>query len=560
MVGPAPLSRPLGRGFAIRPSTQLGATLSTVEGSRVRPLVVVFGSASGGVLWVGGDPMANMFLWHHGSHRTRVLPLGLLLAWCAVPASAQDPPRAKAAALPGLSELRTGWNVLRPGGETKCAKGGEYAFSVRPGARDKLLVWFEGGGACWRGEECVREQFYRPQLDSRAPDRNQGIFDQTNAANPFSEYSTVIVRYCTGDIHLGDRDATYTLRDDTGESRQVTIHHRGQVNAMVVLRWVHDNFLAPRDIFVSGSSGGAHPTPFYASLLARHYPEARVVALADSARNSLPAPDNHNWGFPGAVRRHPGWEQFPENWRVSDLFITAARTVPRLQLLQFDHAYDAHARFRLRQLGGLDGGKADLLALLRAEQRQITRQVPSFRYFTVGGRGHGALPQSLFYIHSAGGRAFRDWVGDAAAGKPVPTVECIDCSRPEFRFSERDLRIVERALALVSTPGAWNPEDSPQQCGPKLVRYSLNCALRTAVNEIAPGATTAGAWEVVYSAIGKLGTYFDDHRDELEERGIAPVLTLQLFNNRPGTTVKEVIAVLEEARDRIRAELRRNAK
>src|SRR5688572_33342387 len=101
--------------------------------------------------------MVNMFIWHRGSRRTRVLPLGLFLAWCAVPASAQDSPRAKSA-LPAFSELQAGWNELRPGGETKCAKGGEYAFSVRPGAKDKLLVWFEGGGACW-GEECVREQF-----------------------------------------------------------------------------------------------------------------------------------------------------------------------------------------------------------------------------------------------------------------------------------------------------------------------------------------------------------------------------------------------------------------
>ena len=445
-----------------------------------------------------------------------------------------------------------------------CAKGGEYAFSVRPGARDKLLVWFQGGGACWTAEECDgRQGNYLTQIDFDAASSpgSQGILDQTNPANPFSEYSTVHVRYCTGDIHLGDRDATYTLRNDKGESRQFEIHHRGQVNAMAVLRWVHQNFPAPRDIFVSGTSAGSHPTPFYASVLARHYPQARVVALGDSSRNSVPAPDNHHWGFPGVMRRHPGWERFPENWLMSDFFITAVRSAPRLQLLQFSHAYDATVLLYLRQLGRLDRGKADILTMLRAEQGEISRQVPSFRYFTVGGRGHGALPQNNFYIYATGGHLFRDWVAAAAAGQPVPSVECIDCSRPEFLFAERDLRIVERALALISTPGAWNADDPPQRCGPKLDRYSLECALRTALDEIAPGANTAGAWEVVYTAIGKLGTYFDDKRDELqEERGIAPTLALQLFNNRPGTTVKDVIAVLEEARDRIRADLRRRAK
>ena len=56
------------------------------------------------------------------------------------------------------------------------------------------------------------------------------------------------MRYCTGDVHLGDRDAPYTVSNDQGEKRQFTIHHRGQVNAMAVLKWVQANFVAARDL------------------------------------------------------------------------------------------------------------------------------------------------------------------------------------------------------------------------------------------------------------------------------------------------------------------------
>jgi hypothetical protein len=494
-----------------------------------------------------------------------VLSLGVLLAFCSVAGSAQDPPRAKAAPLPSFSDLRPGWNVLRPGGETRCAKGGEYAFSVRPGAKDKLLVWFEGGGACWNAAECDRG-FYRPQIDVAALNsRNLGIFDQSSPANPFSAYSTVVVPYCTGDIHLGDRDATYTLRNDKDESRQFTIHHRGQVNAMVVLRWVQETFPAPREIFVGGTSAGSYPAPFYASALARHYSQARVVALADAMGHrglAVPAPDNTVWGFPGVLRRHSGWEQFPENWQPSDFFINAARSAPRLQLFQFNHAYDGNARFRLRQLGWLDGGKADMLSLLRAEQGEITRHVSSFRYFTVGGLGHGVLPQNVFYIYSSGGHLFRDWVAGIAAGEPVPSVDCTECSRAEFVFSDEDLRIVERALALVSAPNAWHSTDPPQRCGPKLDRYSLECALQTATHEITGRANLnrAGPWEVIYTAVGKLGRDVARMDDEQMEPGVMAGLILRRFNNRPGATVAEVIGLLSEARDRIRAELRRIAK
>ena len=117
--------------------------------------------------------------------------------------------------------------------------------------RDKLLVFFQGGGGCWRGEECDRgEPFYTPAIDLEAA-RNagdEGIFDATNPENPFSTCSAVIVRYCTGDVHLGDRDAPYTVSNDQGEKRQFTIHHRGQVNAMAVLKWVQANFVAARDL------------------------------------------------------------------------------------------------------------------------------------------------------------------------------------------------------------------------------------------------------------------------------------------------------------------------
>jgi hypothetical protein len=78
---------------------------------------------------------------------------------------------------------------------------------------------------------------------------------------------------------------------------------------------------------------------------------------------------------------------------------------PRLQLLQFNHACDATARFRLRQLGGLDGGKGDLLTLLRGEQREISQQIRRSDTSLSAG-GAGALPQNNFYIYAAGGVCF----------------------------------------------------------------------------------------------------------------------------------------------------------
>lgn len=39
-------------------------------------------------------------------------------------------------------------------GDTICARGTSYAFFFRRGTVNKLVVEFEGGGACWDKETC----------------------------------------------------------------------------------------------------------------------------------------------------------------------------------------------------------------------------------------------------------------------------------------------------------------------------------------------------------------------------------------------------------------------
>ena len=45
-------------------------------------------------------------------------------------------------------ELSTGWTKIEPGGETRCAHDTPFAFWVRAGDPQKLLLFFQGGGGC----------------------------------------------------------------------------------------------------------------------------------------------------------------------------------------------------------------------------------------------------------------------------------------------------------------------------------------------------------------------------------------------------------------------------
>jgi hypothetical protein len=85
-------------------------------------------------------------------------------------AATQSDTRIQTVTPPALRELKDGWNQLRPDGETICAKGAPYHFYARRGSPEKLLVFFEGGGGCWRGEDCDRGRpVYEPEIVSGLP-------------------------------------------------------------------------------------------------------------------------------------------------------------------------------------------------------------------------------------------------------------------------------------------------------------------------------------------------------------------------------------------------------
>jgi hypothetical protein len=476
------------------------------------------------------------------------------------PATAQS----AATPLPIFAELKDGWNTLAPGGETSCAVDPNYRFFVRRAAPDRVLVFFQGGGACTDGRTCDPDAGLTIDGDpafkataNAAPPPPSGIFDLAHPDNPFTGYSMVFVSYCTGDLHLGERDTTYTIEDGRG-TRHFLIKHRGHVNAMTALEWVYTNFPAPREIFVTGTSAGGYATPFYASVLARHYPRARVAGLADAAgalrapggggwRPAVSsAPIGSSWGLREVLRRQSGWERYNAGPGIVDLFVAAVGAAPALGLFQLDHAHDQQQRLRYRiHFGDPD---AEVFAALRANRREISAAVPRFRWFTAGGPDHGIMPDARFYSYNTEGHRLRDWVAAIAGGEVVASVECAECSRPGLQFSDFDVQLLDRAITLLSGPDAWRAQATPQPCteqrdGP----YSLTCAIQVAhlqlTGRTAPGRSLPAAFlEVIFSVAARMGNPL--------LTGQTPAALLRAYNNRPGTTAHEMIRLLREVRDR----------
>src|SRR5215831_12302172 len=68
--------------------------------------------------------------------------------------------------LVGANRPPAPWKEIPGGPGTTCAHGGDYSFFVREGDPKRLLVCFQGGGACWNYATCVKNPTYDAAVDS----------------------------------------------------------------------------------------------------------------------------------------------------------------------------------------------------------------------------------------------------------------------------------------------------------------------------------------------------------------------------------------------------------
>jgi len=341
---------------------------------------------------------------------------GILACLCLVaPALARDVPRVE-------DMTFQSWNWVEPGGRTTCSDGSPYRFFARPGASDKLLVYFNGGGACWSGETCdpqakgdyavyvrtIGSKFNQPGYD--------GIFDQTRDDNPLRHWSMVVVTYCTGDVHLGARRLAYQVGD-----RLFRIEHKGAVNARAVLDWTFRNFRKPKNVLVTGSSAGGIGAAFFAGTVAQNYRTARVSVLSDGAgayRTPTVLTVFRDWG---ARTTAPAWmRRYRARLNIEAFFKANARAFTRVRQAQYNNALDWEQAMFLKLLGR----GPDVETGIRQNLDELRAAAPTFRSYTAAGKMHTVLGKPEFYTLTTAGVPLKSWVADFVAGKPVGDVDC----------------------------------------------------------------------------------------------------------------------------------------
>uniref|UniRef100_H3GY62 GPI-anchored leucine-rich lipoprotein n=1 Tax=Phytophthora ramorum TaxID=164328 RepID=H3GY62_PHYRM len=270
--------------------------------------------------------------------------------------------------------------VIYPGGDTRCAfddfsnssvdfaTNATYFFQVFPApeqSKSKLMLYFQGGGACIDdltcafGLQCMYETF-----SPNAEPLSTGVLNRSNDENLFNDYNIVHLPYCTGDLHIGSHVETiadsslYALLDmPECLGHNMTLHQVGYNNTKAVLDWAVENYPNPEEIIISGSSAGALGAQALSALVADTWQveenSIRYSVLGDSYVGVLPSDYTA-----GKLISYYGtceldlkvtaklWDQCEDNnLTVSEMMSYMIEDVPAAQWLFINSMYDQTQRY-----------------------------------------------------------------------------------------------------------------------------------------------------------------------------------------------------------------------
>jgi hypothetical protein len=173
---------------------------------------------------------------------------------------------------PDGGTVPSGWNYYNIAG-AQCRDGSPMGIYVRYASSPKLVIYLEGGGACMSPHFCDHNPYnmnmvfpggslngesfagsLTTQAGLQAP-YTSGIFDTTNATNPFKDWNQVYIPYCTGDAHFGTNDSAQ-LADGINPLQMHTWHFVGYLNMQKFISRLVPTFGNVNQVILTGSSAG----------------------------------------------------------------------------------------------------------------------------------------------------------------------------------------------------------------------------------------------------------------------------------------------------------------
>ncbi len=299
-----------------------------------------------------------------------------------------------------------------------CIAGTPYSVFTRQGNPSRLLIFEQGGGACW-------QDFYFCNIlseDQEPPAPPVGIWDFESKDNPFGDYSVVYMPYCDGSTFSGDNDVL-----DPNFPFGPVRFHRGMRNQSAGMDLALATFPNASRITVAGTSAGGVGAAGFAPFLARFLYGNQVHLTVFNDAGPITANPAQIADIDARANDWQFGQFFPASCSDCDdhgdgTAIVQWRLDNDSTIREAFYATDSDLtnRFFL----GLLGDQPEYRNLLVTGHGALNASHPNrYKQFIVAGdTTHTALQTPLFYSQDANGVLLNEWTWDFL----VPTPFWID--------------------------------------------------------------------------------------------------------------------------------------
>jgi hypothetical protein len=180
----------------------------------------------------------------------------------------------------------------------RCIDGSPGGYFIERGSSNDTVIFLQGGGACWTGDDSVFSCWLRYNTTLGSSNYWPSTLTLTNnwfvrdcTANPiFCNFTYVYVPYCSGDVHAGQRTEVVNA--------SLPFYFAGHRIVSTVLDSLLNTtgIASAANVLLSGSSAGGYGTFFNADYVASRLPGVGAVRAAPQA----------GWFFPHVVQ----WSAF----------------------------------------------------------------------------------------------------------------------------------------------------------------------------------------------------------------------------------------------------------
>ena len=163
----------------------------------------------------------------------------------------------------------------------KCRDGSTTGIGVSPSSTGstKLMIFLEGGGACFNSTTCNSNPSTFGALEFptfAGAEGIAGIFSRTDLSNAVKDWNMVYVPYCTGDVHGGSAPNA-TVGGVIGSQQFV-----GYDNVTLDLERLVPTFTGATQVLLTGQSAGGFGAALNYVQTARAFDKVPITLLDDS--------------------------------------------------------------------------------------------------------------------------------------------------------------------------------------------------------------------------------------------------------------------------------------